>query len=360
MKNFITVFIPVFVVFMYACEKEQPEVPPVYDPTPYVLNLRGFPDPGIPADNTPTSVGVQLGRMLFYEKALSKDGSLSCADCHRQQHAFSDSLKYSIGVEKLPGKRHSMALVNLAWHKDGLFWDGRSPHARNQALKPIQDPLEMNESLENAISKLQGKKIYRDQFVRAFGSDTITAEKIGLAIEQFEFALVSNNSKFDQWKRGEVALTDSEERGRQLFFTEFDPSGVKKGAECFHCHSTFNFTNNEYMNNGLDAEADQTDPGRMNVTNNPAEKAMFKVPTLRNVAVSAPYMHDGRFSTLEEVIDHYNTGVRNSPTVDFLMQYNLQPGGLRLNAQDKADLVAFMKTLTDTEFLSSPGFKNPF
>jgi cytochrome c peroxidase len=347
-------------IVLFACKKDPVEIPAVYDPTPYTPDLRNFPDPGFPGDNILTNAGVQLGRMLFYEKALSKDGSMSCADCHRQQHAFSDSLKYSIGVEKLPGKRHAMALINLAWHKDGLFWDGRSPHARNQALKPIQDPLEMNESLENAISKLKGKKTYRDQFIRAFGSDTITAEKIGLAIEQFEFALVSNNSKFDQWKRGEVALTDSEERGRQLFFTEFDPSGVKKGAECFHCHSTFNFTNNEYMNNGLDAEADQTDPGRMNVTNNPAEKAMFKVPTLRNVAVSAPYMHDGRFSTLEEVIDHYNTGVRNSPTVDFLMQYNLQPGGLGLTAQDKADLTAFMKTLTDTEFLSSPEFKNPF
>lgn len=360
MRNIIAILVSALAVFIYACEKEQPGVPPVYDPSPYSVNLRGFPDPGFPANNQPTAAGVQLGRMLFYEKSLSKDGSMSCADCHRQQHGFSDTLKYSIGVEKLPGKRHSMALINLAWHKEGLFWDGRSLHARDQALKPIQDPLEMNEKLENVISKLQSQKLYRDQFVRAFGSDTITAEKIGLAIEQFEFVLVSNNSKFDQWKRGETTLTDSEERGRQLFFTEFDPSGAKKGAECFHCHATFNFTNSEYMNNGLDAAADQSDPGRMNVTGSQWDMAMFKVPTLRNVAVTAPYMHDGRFSTLEEVIDHYNTGVKNSPTVDFLMQYNLQPGGLRLTTQDKQDLVAFLKTLTDTEFLSNPAFKSPF
>lgn len=347
-------------VLIFACKKDPAEEPAEYDPTPYAINLGSFPDPEFPADNKPTVAGVQLGRMLFYEKMLSKDGSQSCADCHRQQHAFSDSLRFSIGVEKLPGKRQAMATMNLAWHKNGMFWDGRASLVRDQALKPIQDPLEMNEKLENVVAKLENEKKYRDQFIRAFGTDEITPEKIGLAVEQFEFVMISNNSKYDKYKRGEVTLTAEEERGRQLFFAEFDPIGGKKGGECFHCHATFNFTNDEYMNNGLDVEANQTDIGHMKVTNDPEDKARFKVPSLRNVALTAPYMHDGRFQTLEEVIDHYNTGAKNSPTVEFLMQYNLQPGGLGLSSQDKADLVAFLKTLTDTDFLTNPAFKSPF
>lgn len=355
----------VFCFFLLAlstlgCKKDPVEQPAVYDSTPYTLEYRDFPDPELPSDNLPTKAGVQLGRMLFYEKLMSKDGSMSCADCHRQAQAFSDSLQFSIGVEKMPGKRQAMAVENLAWHKHGMFWDGRAPLVRDQALKPIQDPLEMNETLDNVVAKLQNQKQYRDQFIRAFGSDLITSDKIGLAIEQFEFTMISNNAKYDQWKRGQATLTDSEERGRKLFFTEFDPIGQKKGGECFHCHGGFNFTNDDYMNNGLDADADQKDAGRMKVTNDPNDKAKFKVPSLRNVALTAPYMHDGRFKTLEEVIDHYNTGAKNSSTVEFLLQYNLQPGGLTLNAQDKADLIAFLKTLTDSGFLTDASFQSPF
>ncbi|MCC7245332.1 MAG: c-type cytochrome [Saprospiraceae bacterium] len=359
MKKIVLV-LSLLTVIIFACKKDPAEEHATFDPTLYQINFREFPDPEFPLANKPTNAGVMLGRMLFYEKAMSKDGSQACADCHRQQHAFSDSLQFSIGVEKLPGKRQAMAVMNLAWHKNGMFWDGRAASVHEQALKPIQDPLEMNEKLDNVVAKLQADKKYRDQFVRAFGSETVTAEKIGLAIEQFEWVMISNNSKFDQYKRGEVALTDSEERGRKLFFTEFDPSGQKKGAECFHCHGGFNFTNDDYMNNGLDAEASQTDIGKQKVSNDPADKAKFKTPSLRNVALTAPYMHNGRFQTLEQVIDHYNTGVKNSPTVDFLMQYNLQPGGLALSSQDKADLIAFLKTLTDKDFLINPAFSNPF
>lgn len=352
--------IALFTAFFFACKTDPVEEPAVYDPTPATINLREFPDPEFPADNQPTVQGVMLGRMLFYEKRLSKDGSQACADCHRQPDGFSDSLQFSVGVEKLPGKRQAMPVMNLAWHRNGMFWDGRVSLVREQALKPIQDPLEMNETLANVIAKLSADKQYTDQFIRAFGDAAVTEERIGLAIEQFEFMMISNNSKYDQFKRGETTLTDSEERGRKLFFTEFDPSGVNKGAECFHCHATFNFTNDEFMNNGLDADADQNDEGRMKVTLDPADKAKFKTPSLRNIARTAPYMHDGRFSTLEQVVDFYNTGVKPSATVEFLMQYNLQPGGLGLSAQDKADLVAFLKTLTDTEFLTNPAFKRPF
>ena len=341
-----------------SCDDNEPTVVQ-YDPTPYNIEVGTFPPPDFHG-NTPTQTGVQLGRMLFYEKALSKDGTQSCADCHLQQDMFSDIRRFSIGVEGLPGKRQAMAVFNIAWHPNGMFWDGRAPSPRDQALRPIQDPLEMNETLPNAILKLQAKQNYKDQFIRAFGDDTITAERIGLAIEQFEFTLVSNHSRYDQWQQGAIVLTPSEEHGRQLFFTERDPGAGQQGGECFHCHAGFNFTNNEYMNNGLDEDAAFTDLGRFMVTNVPQDKARFKVPSLRNIALTPPYMHDGRFATLEEVIEQYNTGVKNSSTVDEVLFRNLEPGGLQLSAQDKADLVAFLMTLTDEAFKTDSRYASPF
>jgi cytochrome c peroxidase len=218
----------------------------------------------------------------------------------------------------------------------------------------------MNETLDNVVAKLKDSKIFRDQFIRAFGDDAITSDRVGLALEQFMFTMVSNNSKFDQFQRGQATLTPEEEHGRQLFFTEFDPFGSEKGAECFHCHGGFNFTNDQFMNNGLDDDAGQADEGRSKVTQDPADHGRFKVPSLRNVALTGPYMHDGRFATLEAVIDHYNTGVKPSTTLDELMQFNIQPGGLQMTAQDKADLVAFLRTLTDTQFTVNPIFSSPF
>ncbi|HUR32115.1 MAG TPA: cytochrome c peroxidase, partial [Saprospiraceae bacterium] len=349
----------IFVVVISACGPD--EVSPVtYDPTPYQLNFGRFPDPHLPDDNLPTIAGVQLGRMLFYEKALSKDGSIACADCHQQKDMFSDIRQFSIGVDDLPGKRQAMPLFNLAWHKHGMFWDGRAPLVRDQALKPIQDPLEMNETLENVVTKLEAQQKYRDQFIRAFGDDVITSERVGLAIEQFEFTMISNNSKFDQFERGEISLTESEERGRVLFFREVDPFLNQKGGECFHCHGGFNFTNDQFMNNGLDSETDFEDLGRFMVTNDPADMARFKVPSLRNVALTSPYMHDGRFSTLEEVINHYNIGVKSSSTVDEVLFHSLEPGGLQLNTEDINDLVSFLKTLTDESFRLDPRFSSDF
>ena len=358
MKSSLYYLLLLGLIFVACGPDEEPQA--VYDPTLFTFDYGSFPNPNLPSDNLPTNAGVQLGRMLFYEKALSKNGSMACADCHQQQDMFSDIRQFSIGVENLPGKRQAMALFNLAWHKNGMFWDGRSPLARDQALKPIQDPLEMNETIDNVVAKLNAQQKYRDQFIRAFGDDTITAERIGLAIEQFEFTMISNNSKFDKYEKGEVALTASEERGRILFFQEFDPFLGQKGGECFHCHGGFNFTNDQYMNNGLDGDADFTDLGRFAVTNDPLDKARFKVPSLRNIALTPPYMHDGRFETLEEVIEHYATGVKQSSTLDELMFHNIEPGGLPLSAEDKADLVAFLKTLTDTSLSVDSRFSDPF
>lgn len=342
-----------------ACQPDEPEVVAQYDPTPYIFSYGDFPPPLLPDDNKPTVAGVELGRMLFYEKKLSNDGTQACADCHQQPDGFSDIRQFSLGVEGLPGKRQAMAVFNMAWHRNGMFWDGRSPNLRDQALRPIQDPLEMNETLEEAIQKLTAEKTYRDQFIRAFGDTQITAERMGLAMEQFMFTIVSYESKYDRFLRGEAILSESEERGMELFFSEFDPFGTEKGGECFHCHGGFNFTNDQFMNNGLDTDVEFTDMGRFDVTGDPADKAKFKTPTLRNIALTPPYMHDGRFATLEEVIDHYNTGVKQSSTVDFLLQFNLDPG-LQLTEQDKADLVAFLHTLTDLNFVQNEDYTSPF
>lgn len=355
----VSVLLLVLGALMYSCDPDPVTV--AYDPTPYQLSFEGFPPPVLPHDNTPTVAGVELGRMLFYEKRLSRNNEMSCATCHQQQDMFSDVRQFSLGVNGLPGKRQAMAIINLAWHDDkGIFWDGRSATLRDQALRPIQDSTEMDETLDNVVAKLNADQQYRNQFIRAFGDDAITPERISLAIEQFEFTLISNQSKYDHFLRGEAQLTPAEERGRVLFFSEFDPISGTKGGECFHCHSGFNFTNLAYLNNGLDSEARFSDLGRFVVTGNPGERARFKVPTLRNIAGTAPYMHDGRFATLDEVIEHYNTGVIDSYNLDESMTHNLLPGGLQLSEQDKADLKAFLETLTDHHFQQDPRFASPF
>jgi cytochrome c peroxidase len=359
MKRLLTLIVASSICIIGCSETTTPTTPPEYDATPYVLDVKGLPMPRLPVDNALTVQKVELGRMLFYETMLSSDNTQSCASCHKQDDGFSDVRQFSIGVKGLPGPRQAMAVFNLAWHNNGFFWDGRAPLLRDQALRPIQDTLEMNETLPNVIKKLSASERYRFQFIRAFGNDTINSSRIALALEQFMISVVSANSKFDQVGRGAATYTAQEERGRALFFTEFDPMGRRKGAECFHCHGGPNFTNNMYMNNGLDTDAEFKDLGRYEVSSDPQEKAAFKVPSLRNIALTPPYMHDGRFETLEQAVDHYFVGVKNSSTVDLLMQYNLQPGGLRLNRQDRDDLVAFLKTLTDVDLATNKSYSKP-
>lgn len=350
------------VVFVIACTKDddKPKEIVTHDETPYVLAYGALPAPDLPADNPLTEQGVALGRMLFYETMLSKDGSQSCASCHRQPDGFSDTLQFSLGVEMLEGKRQAMPIFNMAWHSNEFFWDGRAHLLRDQSLLPIQDPLEMNETLENVIAKLSDTELYRNQFIRAFGSDEITAEKMSLAMEQFMMSIVSYNSKYDKYLAGEVSLTESEERGRILFETEYNPFFPEQsGADCAHCHGGANFENDEYMNNGLDSDANITDIGREEVTQDPADKAKFKVPSLRNIAVTQPYMHDGRFQTLEEVIDHYNSGIQASSTTDVTVANTIDTG-LFLDEQDKQDIINFLKTLTDETFLNEEAYQSPF
>ncbi len=331
-----------------------------FDDTPYELNHYDLPPPQLPGDNQLTQQSVKLGRMLFYEPMLSNDGSQTCASCHMQSTAFSDTNRFSIGVEGLPGNRQAMGVFNMAWNTNEFFWDGRAHLLRHQALLPIQDPLEMNETLSNVVQKLSDSQMYRDQFIRAFGDDQVSPNRISLALEQFMLTIVSGRSKYDQYLAGTAELTESELRGLELFMTEYNPFFPElSGADCQHCHGGPNFENDQYMNNGLDEDADFTDLGREGVTKNPADRAKFKVTSLRNVELTPPYMHDGRFATLEEVVDHYNEGIKTSTTVDPALLAT-QNSGLMLTDQDKTDLVNFLKTLTDHEMTTDSEFSDPF
>ncbi len=363
------IFIPFVFLLVAGCSPD-PETEPAllveYDSTPYVLAIGHFPPPAIPEDNPMTEAGVQLGRMLFHEKRLSGDNTQACSDCHLQSRNFSDPAVFSTGIAGEEGHRHSMILSNLAWHVHhedshghGFFWDGRAPSLRDQVLDPIQDALEMDESLQDVIAKLNGDPEYRDQFKRAFDSEEATPDFLARALEQFLFSMVSNQSKYDQWLLGAVELTESEDRGRVLFFDEFDPFNPDiSGADCAHCHSGLDFSNHQFANNGLDADADMEDIGYMGVTGEDSDLGKFKTPSLRNVMVSAPYMHDGRFVDIDEVLDHYDHGVVSSTSLDPMMQYNVDYG-LGLTDQDRADLIAFLHILTDTEFLDNPAFSSP-
>ena len=344
--------------------------------TPYPFTMSGtFPVPDLPRDNPLIEERVALGRALFTETVLSRDGTLSCASCHVPQSGFADPRRFSRGVGGQIGSRHAMPLVNLAW-KSSFFWDGRAPSLRAQALMPIQNHAEMDESLTNVVARLAatGKRAgapaarplaavgttrstndYPALFAAAFGSPEITAEKLGLALEQYLLTITSFDSRFDRAMRGQELLTAEEQHGLELFMTEYEPRTGQYGADCFHCHGGADFSNHGFANNGLDAEF--KDAGHYAVTKQAGDRGKFAVPSLRNVAVTGPYMHDGRFQTLEEVVAHYSSGVKRSATLDPNLAKH-PAGGLNLSASDQAALVAFLKSLTDERYLNTPVASN--
>lgn len=325
--------------------------------TPYRLGIsERLPKVALPADNPLSEEGVTLGRRLFHEPRLSRNNSQSCASCHDQSKAFTDGRAYSLGESGQRGRRNAMPLVNLAWAKE-FFWDGRAKSLREQVLLPIQDAHEMNETLERVTTKLRDDSSYAADFKGAFGSAEISPNRLARALEQFLLTLVSQESKFDRAARNLVKLTAQEQRGLQLFVTEHDPKRGLRGADCFHCHGGNLFSNHQFINNGLTPDA--SDSGRMETTRAESDRNKFKVPSLRNIALTAPYMHDGRFATLEEVIDHYNGPMHRSSTLDPNLAKHPE-AGLGLSADDKAALVAFLKTLTDEQFVSAPTTTNQF
>lgn len=336
----------------------EPDLSPAATPAPAVTVTSAagvkleipahFPQAVFPADNPLTPAGVALGKRLFHESRLSAGNTQNCAWCHREQDGFTDPQRFSTGAGGQQGLRNSMPLMNLAW-KPSFFWDGRAPSLREQALRPIQDPLEMNETLERVVEKLQKDAGYPAEFAKAFGSPGITAQRLGLAIEQYLLTLIGGKSKLDRALHGGPSLTNEEKRGFELFFTESDPGRGIKGADCFHCHGGAHFTNNSFMNNGLAAGGTGQDTGREQITKDPNDRGKFMVPSLRNAARTGPYMHDGRFATLEEVIEHYDHGVTRSATLDPNLAKHLRNNGLGLSPADKQALAAFLHTLTEEE-----------
>ncbi len=341
-------------------------------PTPYELDIpANLPPMSVPADNPLTVEGVALGRYLFYDKRLSLDSTQSCATCHAQLFAFTDNgNQFSTGVDGSVGTRNSMALVNLGY-STAFFWDGRSPTLEDQVLHPVINPIEMKESWPHVVAKLQADPAYPTLFKRAFGTDVIDSVNAAKALAQFVRTMVSANSKYDKVQRGEAAFTADEAEGFFLFQAEGGPVGQviflpgggqvvgQGGADCFHCHTNAAglFTDEQFHNNGLDSQF--TDLGRGGVTGDPFDMGRFKTPTLRNIALSHPYMHDGRFATLEEVVDHYDDGGVPSATVDPFMKFTDPDNTLGLTAQKKQQLIAFLNTLTDWEFVNNPAFQDP-
>ncbi|MEY2905005.1 MAG: hypothetical protein RJA52_1021 [Bacteroidota bacterium] len=357
------IFIFILIILVGGCQKEtilieDPLLKPIggnFDPSPVSIEVP-FWMPPLPQfqGNPNTAEGIELGRMLFYDPIMSKDSTISCASCHQQQFAFSDPKQFSLGVRGLQGKRNSMAIINLAYNTNGFFWDGRAPSLQAQAIHPIEDPLEMNETWDNVVKKLANHPDYPKRFRAAFGIQTpseISREHVIKAITQFERTLISADSRFDKvvWKN-QGWLTDEELRGKQLFF--FEESQLLEHPGCSHCHFDPLFTDNTFRNNGLDKTF--TDMGRGIFTQNISDNGKFRVPTLRNIALTAPYMHDGRFQTLEEVLEHYSRGGHGVSNEDV----NIRP--FPLSDQDKKDLIAFLATLTDTSFIQNPAFSNPF
>jgi len=327
-------------------------------PTPSPLEvpqlfLQNIFAPIVPIDNPQTFEGIALGRKLFYDPILSGDGTQSCSTCHSTEFSFNDSAQFSIGITGALGSRHSMPLFNMAWnYGQEFFWDGSANTIEGQVFGPITDPNEMNNTWVNAIASLQGTTTYPTLFYAAFGTSTIDSNLVVKAIAQFERTLISANSKFDRFLLGQESLSINEINGFAIFD---DPDR----GDCAHCHGSANnplWTDNLFHNNGLDATF--TDLGRALVTGDPNDNAKFKTPSLRNLAYSAPFMHDGRFKTLEEVIDHYSTGVTISATIDPLMELQAN-GGSNLTPTEKADLKAFLLALSDSEFINNPDFQAP-
>lgn len=350
MRHIKPTFVVAAVITLLSLSSCRDDVPP---PTAIDVEIPGYisssfiGDVPESSDNPTTVEGVALGRKLFYETLLSGDNTMSCASCHAQVDAFSDINQFSEGITGATGDRQAMAIINLAWDEH-LFWDGRANSLEAQALGPVSNPIELNAKWVDVEDKLQDHDEYPDLFNAAFETCEIDSMLVAKAIAQFERTLVSFNSRYDRYfYLQEDVLTESELNGFNLFMGD---------AECVHCHAGPLLTDQTFKNNGLDVTL--TDLGLGNETGNAADNGKFKTTTLRNIALTAPYMHDGRFATLEEVIEHYNSGVQgDSPNLDPEMTHFAE--GLNLTEQQKSDLVAFMHTLTDISFITNTDFSDP-
>ncbi len=315
-----------------------------------------------PAHNPVTDDGATLGRVLFYDKNLSKNGTIACASCHKQEFAFEDPNSFSEGFEGFFTKRHSMSIINAKYYAEGkFFWDERAATLEDQVLMPIQDSVEMGLTLTELVARIKSRPFYSILFKRAFNSEEITTEKTALALAQFVRSVVSYRTKYDA-ARAMVSsqfvpfpsFTEEENRGKQLFMVGED------GMRCLVCHGGETFSSPGIRNNGL--EAVSVDLGVGGITQNSYDMGMFKTPSLRSILLRPPYMHDGRFATIEAVVEHYNSGLQPHPNLDHDLtdQATGLPKKFNLSAADKQALVAFLATLTDTELATDEKYSNPF
>lgn len=317
-----------------------------------------------PAENLTTNAGATLGRVLFYDGNLSKNHTISCASCHKAELGFSDDRVLSKGFENGDTGRHSMGLVNARFYRQGkFFWDQRAATLEDQVLMPFQDQVEMGMTLDGVVERVKEAEYYPDLFTAAFGSPDINAEKISQALAQFVRSIVSYTSKYDEGRAMVSARSDSfpnfseqENRGKTLFIMP-PPRG---GFGCFVCHQGEGFVAASAQSNGLDATT-EGDQGYGKISELGTDDGTFKVPSLRNIALRAPYMHDGRFGTLDAVVDHYSEHVQPSPNLG--PPFFAQDGAvtqIQMNNEEKEALVAFLKTLSDTTIGSDPKFSDPF
>ncbi len=333
-----------------ACKKNDAgnNTPAGYNPTYLQLTIpAGWPTPptDIFASNKLTEEGFQLGRKLFYDGRLSKDGNFPCASCHQQFAAFATyDHQFSHGFDNAFTDRNAPALFNLAWMKE-MHWDGGINHIEVQPLAPITNVKEMAENIDNVLTKLKTDTSYTQMFTAAFGDATINSQRMLKALTQFIGSIQSYNSKYDKVKKGEATFTIAEQSGYDIF-----------KANCNTCHKEPLFTDNTFRNNGLAVDPFLNDFSRMKITGSPADSLKFKVPTLRNVELTFPYFHDGRGFSLSQVIDHYRTGIHiEQSTLDPLLKNRIA-----ITGQQKIDLIYFLQTLTDNAFVADKRFSQPY
>lgn len=306
-----------------------------------------------PAHNPLSEAGVELGRKLFYDPSLSKTGTVACATCHQQSRAFSDGLDLSTqGISGNRLNRHSPALVNLAW-TPALFWDGGATNLESLMFGPLTHKDEMGANLEEMVAQLNEDEEYRAEFKAVFGDDKVESAYVARALAQFVRTLISGDSRFDRQMRRQKPGMDTEELAGYRLFNQ----------NCSMCHSGMLFTDNQFHNIGLDlaiadTSLDQLKMGRWRISHKESDRGSYKTPTLRNIALTAPYMHDGRFKTLEEVLEFYNTGVQAHPNLSPFMKsagYN----GIRLSDEESALIIKFLHSLTDSNFVNNPAYGAP-
>lgn len=301
-----------------------------------------FPKPVYDFKNNPLKRStIQLGRKLFYDPLLSRDNTISCSSCHHVDQAFSHAgNNLSKGIEDGIGDRNSPAIFNLAWQKK-FMWDGSVGNIDVQALAPINHPKEMGEDINAVVRKLNKSKEYKALFYQSFGDSMATTQRMMKALSQFQLTIVSSNSKYDKVKQDKAKFTESEMKGYQVFKNN-----------CSSCHTEPLFSTYGFANNGLSINPDLKDYGKWNKTMEPEDKLMFKIPSLRNLSYTFPYMHDGRFQTLNEVLEHYEKGIEKSPTLAKELQYPIV-----FKPKEKEDLLAFLLTLNDSVLVSNQEYQ---